>query len=571
MAQDSLLVAPQETPTVPTISPIPAPEPPDKSTPTIAPIVDNDPSPLDENGEPHFGCGGTGQTCCRPSVSSVVGKCFESDDEPRLYDEEGNSVPGDYPSYGLGPSTCTCEPQEGIIDQLGRKISELRGVVTGATSTKLCNRYFAIANYSRIVDPGLNINDKRKLTPEVKDHLRNELKACLACVSSDGFYTSLGCIPFEANSLIKGLVLIGLFVSGILALFCIVISAIKIQLSRGESGKVSKAQENVKSCIFGLILIIFSAFIVNIFGSGILGFSILDVKKSEVEVEVKLECNRDCIYSQRHGDVISCYRGACPENEPECGKPGNVNNGCMYAPSCGSSEEVDCPAVTLTPVPSPIPTPPQTGTPYPTGGPISGGNTLVTADMVEDVVTFHNALVKSCGGKLLLADMSCVDNVNATVANLDKVKQQIKTEMRALGNPYFQCLGYIKAFMTLYTGQIQTGVVAWPSSAASAASLYEPLILTYPGAKQYELAFINKNAGPPLPGDFAKFRDYDSKGKPGFGHIAFVNGIINETQFTVLQANLGGGYTTCDGCISAMVVDRSNSRLTGYYRWQKKP
>jgi len=525
-------------------------------------------------------CGATGQACCQPKWYQWFSKeCFFDKDEPTKYDKNGIRIPeGD---MSRTPESCRCKP---------------RVQVYGADN--LCSRYFTPSNYSRIVEPGILDPDTNAiLTQDQIDRINGELDSCLKCVQSNGFYTALGCMPFEINSLIKGIIIVGMFAAGILSLLCIIFGAIKIQTSKGDATKVSKAQESIRSCILGLILIIFSAFIVNILGSGLLGFSIVEPFKQVLDNSKNpkpvLECDRQCIYSEQQDTGVKCYTGACPENEPNCGmtkgKPdkNSLNGGCKFADSCGNFKEVACPAMpSLTPQPSPAPTPPPTGTITPPPGtitpgpvtpgpgtPIPGGPSLVTEQMIADAVLFHTELAKSCTNELHVFDMSCVDKVNIPIANLDVIKAQIKNEMSALYKANkklsdFQCVGYIKAFMSLYTGQ-KGGT--WPSTNSTAASLLEPLIVTYPGFKQYELAFINKNVAPPLPGDFAKFRDYDAKGNPGAGHIAFVNGTINGAQFTVLQANLGAQYTTCNGCISAMVVERSNPLLTGYYRWQKKP
>ena len=504
-------------------------------------------------------CGSTGQQCCKPKFYQLfTNECNFSKDKQTKYDKDGIRIPfGDVSRVAV---SCRCMPPTKVYG-----------------ADKLCSRYFSPSNYSRIVEPGiLDPNKNAVLTQDKIDRLNEELNSCLKCVEAEGFYTAVGCMPFEINTLVKGIIILGLLFGGVLTLLCIVFSAIKIQASKGDSAKVSKAQETIKSCITGLILIIFSAFIINVLGSGIFGFSIVEpfqqvLKGSKGSPDPILECTRPCIYSEKHDTDTKCFAGACPNNEADCGKEGGkldknaLNKGCKYASMCGNSKEVECPSslnVTPTPDPSGSPIP----TVVPTSGPVLGGPTLVTSQMIADAVVFHRELSKSCGGELHLADMSCVDRVNVPIANLDVIKKQLKDEMIGYGGKDLQCVGYVKAFMSLYTGL--SGAV-WPSRHGNAASLLEPLILTYPNFKQYELAFINKNSAPPLPGDFAKFRDNNASGEPG--HIALVNGTINDTQFTVLQANLGSKYTECPGCISAMVVDRSNPRLTGYYRWQKQP
>ncbi len=100
----------------------------------------------------------------------------------------------------------------------------------------------------------------------------NEFLNCSNCFSNGGYYSGIGCVYFgdwqeffEKN--IFG-TLIGL--AGFIALICIIYSAFQLQLSQGNPEKIKKAQELLTSCIVGLMLIIFSVFILKVIGVDIL-------------------------------------------------------------------------------------------------------------------------------------------------------------------------------------------------------------------------------------------------------------------------------------------------------------
>jgi len=100
-----------------------------------------------------------------------------------------------------------------------------------------------------------------------------ELSNCIKCASEEnGYWSGLGCIPLNMTTFVSQWILgIGIGLGGLIALLCIIYSAIRIQVSRGEAEGIQKARENITSCLIGLILIIFSVFILRLIGVQILG------------------------------------------------------------------------------------------------------------------------------------------------------------------------------------------------------------------------------------------------------------------------------------------------------------
>jgi len=99
-----------------------------------------------------------------------------------------------------------------------------------------------------------------------------ELETCKKCLYDDGFWTAVGCIYYgnwrdliEKNILSK---LIGL--AGIASLLCIIYAAFVIQTSSGNPEKVKNGKQLITSCLMGLILIIFSVFILKTIGFDVL-------------------------------------------------------------------------------------------------------------------------------------------------------------------------------------------------------------------------------------------------------------------------------------------------------------
>lgn len=99
----------------------------------------------------------------------------------------------------------------------------------------------------------------------------NELIQCTNCANGGGMWTGLACVPLSLNNFIMNfLMTLGIGLGGLIALLCIIYSAFMMQTSQGNPEKVKKAQQLLMSCITGLMLIIFSVFILRLVGVNIL-------------------------------------------------------------------------------------------------------------------------------------------------------------------------------------------------------------------------------------------------------------------------------------------------------------
>lgn len=97
-----------------------------------------------------------------------------------------------------------------------------------------------------------------------------EATACLRCVDKKAIWTGFGCFRTDVGGFIQDFVKIIVGAAGGIALMCIIYSAYLIQFSRGNPERLKKAREYLTSCIMGLLLIIFSIFILRLIGVDIL-------------------------------------------------------------------------------------------------------------------------------------------------------------------------------------------------------------------------------------------------------------------------------------------------------------
>lgn len=101
--------------------------------------------------------------------------------------------------------------------------------------------------------------------------------ACLACANDGGIYSGIGCVKTDVRKFVEETVFgLGIGLAGGFSLLCIIYAAFMMQSSQGNPEKLKKAQEMITSCIMGLMLIIFSVFVLRLIGVNILripGFS----------------------------------------------------------------------------------------------------------------------------------------------------------------------------------------------------------------------------------------------------------------------------------------------------------
>lgn len=112
--------------------------------------------------------------------------------------------------------------------------------------------------------------------PGIKDLCNKYLKGfekerCEDCANNKGgLWTGVGCVPLQVNSFIGYLLRLGIGLGGFIGLLCIIYASFILQTSQGNPEKIKKGQELLTSCIMGMLLIIFSVFILRLIGVDIL-------------------------------------------------------------------------------------------------------------------------------------------------------------------------------------------------------------------------------------------------------------------------------------------------------------
>lgn len=99
----------------------------------------------------------------------------------------------------------------------------------------------------------------------------SEASRCDDCITNKGgFWTGIGCIGTDPSAFAQSLFGYGLSIGGAFSLLCIFYAAFILQTSRGNPEKIKKAKEDLRACITGLLVIIFSIFIVRLIGIDLL-------------------------------------------------------------------------------------------------------------------------------------------------------------------------------------------------------------------------------------------------------------------------------------------------------------
>lgn len=100
----------------------------------------------------------------------------------------------------------------------------------------------------------------------------SEKTKCEACVKNNGStWTAFGCISGEPGQAVGKFLNIGIGIAGGIAFLLILFGGFQILTSAGNPEQLSAGKELVGSAIAGLLLIIFSVFILRVIGADILG------------------------------------------------------------------------------------------------------------------------------------------------------------------------------------------------------------------------------------------------------------------------------------------------------------
>jgi hypothetical protein len=95
--------------------------------------------------------------------------------------------------------------------------------------------------------------------------------ACTACAAQGHAWTAIGCIPTDPSGLLETLLRFGIGLAGGIAFLLIILGGFQMMTSAGNPEGLNAGRELVGSAVTGLILIIFSVFLLRVIGYDILG------------------------------------------------------------------------------------------------------------------------------------------------------------------------------------------------------------------------------------------------------------------------------------------------------------
>lgn len=94
----------------------------------------------------------------------------------------------------------------------------------------------------------------------------------ITCSGGAAINTAIGCVPFgDQNALLGFILRWALGIGGGIAFLLILVAGFQIMTSRGDPNRLKAGQELMTSAIAGLILLIFSIFVLRLIGVDILG------------------------------------------------------------------------------------------------------------------------------------------------------------------------------------------------------------------------------------------------------------------------------------------------------------
>jgi hypothetical protein len=100
---------------------------------------------------------------------------------------------------------------------------------------------------------------------------------CTSCFDNGGAWTALGCIGAGGNpsDFVASVIQIGVGMGGGIAFLLILFAGIQTMMSAGNPEKLHAARELMGAAISGLLLIVFSVFLLKLIGVDILGIPTL--------------------------------------------------------------------------------------------------------------------------------------------------------------------------------------------------------------------------------------------------------------------------------------------------------
>ena len=94
---------------------------------------------------------------------------------------------------------------------------------------------------------------------------------CMGSKDNTSTWTAIGCIPTDPNQVLKEILGLGMGAAGGIAFLLILFGGLQIMTSAGNPEQLNGGRELVSSAVTGLLIIIFSIFLLRFIGVNIIG------------------------------------------------------------------------------------------------------------------------------------------------------------------------------------------------------------------------------------------------------------------------------------------------------------
>lgn len=220
---------------------------------------------------------------CKIQSSSTVDRCVQTGaDCPagRVPEKScsdyrlGEGCPASIPciQHTLGNISCRVQISAAGID---RCVSTGGGCPGGQTSSKSCGDFIPDRGDAcpssipcKYITTSTGQGPNNVCAYAGNDTKKNE---CNRCMDNSGAWTAIGCIQTQPSEFIKKLLQFGIGIGGGIAFLLILFGGFQMMTSAGNPEKLNEGKELVSSAIAGLLMIVFSIFLLRLIGFSILG------------------------------------------------------------------------------------------------------------------------------------------------------------------------------------------------------------------------------------------------------------------------------------------------------------
>lgn len=137
-----------------------------------------------------------------------------------------------------------------------------------ARASKDCSSTYIVCNWCTQEKPKIDIPNLKPLCDQLGENYKGD---CWVCQRKGEIWSAIGCLPTDFSALVNKYVFTtGVGIAGSIAFLYFIYGAFMILTSSGNAEKMEEAKQIITSSLAGLILIIFSVFLLKTIGVDIL-------------------------------------------------------------------------------------------------------------------------------------------------------------------------------------------------------------------------------------------------------------------------------------------------------------